>query len=131
MAGHGKYHLMVRFEAGEPTSVIVSDVGKGGSILSSKWSGAERLPTPRSVVRVLSQDACRYARPGHRSNTLWEETDGRHVHSHLLPRSRPREERGLLRWQAGHKEARREDLGSATNYFYAMEADVSSPMLEL
>jgi hypothetical protein len=46
MAGYGKYHLMVSFEAGEPTSVIVSYVGKGGSILSSKWSGADRLPTP-------------------------------------------------------------------------------------
>ena len=57
MAGYGKYHLVVSFEAGEPTSVIVSYVGKGGSILSSKSSGAERLPTPRSVVRVLSQDA--------------------------------------------------------------------------
>jgi hypothetical protein len=57
MAGYGKYHVMVSFEAGEPTSVIVSYVGKGGSILSSKWSGAEHLPTPRSVVRVLSQDA--------------------------------------------------------------------------
>ena len=57
MAGYGKYHLVVSFEAGEPTSVIVSYVGKGGSILSSKWSGAEHLPTPRSVVRVLSQDA--------------------------------------------------------------------------
>ncbi|MEJ7816608.1 MAG: hypothetical protein WKF53_15670, partial [Rubrobacter sp.] len=39
MAGHGKYHLMVSFEAGEPTSVIVSYVGKGGGILSMKWSG--------------------------------------------------------------------------------------------
>ena len=57
MAGHGKYHLMVSFEAGEPTSVIVSYVGKGGGILSMKWSGVERLPTPRGVVRVLSKDA--------------------------------------------------------------------------
>jgi poly(3-hydroxybutyrate) depolymerase len=57
MAGHGKYHLMVSFEAGEPTSVIVSYVGRGGAILSMKWSGVERLPTPRSVVRVLSKDA--------------------------------------------------------------------------
>ena len=57
MAGHGKYHLMVSFEAGEPTSVIVSYVGKGGGILSMKWSGVGRLPTPRSVVRVLSKDA--------------------------------------------------------------------------
>ncbi len=56
MAGHGKYHLMVSFEAGEPSSVIVSYVGKGGGILSMKWSGAERLPTPRSVVRVLSKN---------------------------------------------------------------------------
>jgi hypothetical protein len=56
MVGHGKYHLMVSFEGGEPTSVIVSYVGRGGGILSSKWSGIERLPTPRSVVRVLSQD---------------------------------------------------------------------------
>jgi poly(3-hydroxybutyrate) depolymerase len=57
MAGHGKYHLMVSFEATEPTSVIVSYVGRGGAILSMKWSGVERLPTPRSVVRVLSKDA--------------------------------------------------------------------------
>lgn len=57
MTGHGKYHLMVSFEAGEPTSVIVSYVGKGGGILSMKWSGVARLPTPRSVVRVLSKDA--------------------------------------------------------------------------
>ena len=57
MAAHGKYHLMVSFEAGEPISVIVSYVGRGGAILSTKWSGVERLPTPRSVVRVLSEDA--------------------------------------------------------------------------
>jgi hypothetical protein len=57
MGAHGKYHLMVTFEAGEPTSVIVSYVGKGGSILSAKWAGVERLPTPRNVVRVLSREA--------------------------------------------------------------------------
>ena len=57
MASHGKYHLMVSFEGEEPTSVIVSYVGRGGGILSTKWSGVERLPTPQSVVRVLSQDA--------------------------------------------------------------------------
>lgn len=56
MAGHGKYHLMVSFEEGEPSSVIVSYIGKGGEILSAKWSGVERLPTPRSVIRVLSKD---------------------------------------------------------------------------
>ena len=52
MGAHGKYHLMVSFEAGEPTSVIVSYVGKGGGILSAKWVGVERLPTLRSVARV-------------------------------------------------------------------------------
>ena len=56
MAAHGKYHLMVSFEAGEPTSVIVSYVGRGGGILSAKWAGVERLPTPTSVVRVLSKE---------------------------------------------------------------------------
>jgi hypothetical protein len=55
MGPHGKYHVMVSFEAGEPTSVIVSYVGKGGEILSTKWSGLERLPSPQSVVRVLSK----------------------------------------------------------------------------
>ena len=57
MGDHGKYHLMVSFDAGEPSSVIVSYVGKGGGILSAKWAGVERLPTPRSVVKVLSRDA--------------------------------------------------------------------------
>jgi hypothetical protein len=47
---------MVSFDAGEPTSVIVSYVGKGGGILSAKWAGVERLPTPRSVARVLSKE---------------------------------------------------------------------------
>lgn len=54
MGGHGKYHLMVSFEGGEPTSVIISYVGKGGGMLSRGWPGVERLPTPRSVVRALS-----------------------------------------------------------------------------
>lgn len=54
MGGYGKYHLMVSFEGGEPTSVIISYVGKGGEILSRKWSGVERLPTPQRVVRALS-----------------------------------------------------------------------------
>jgi hypothetical protein len=54
---HGKYHLMVSFEDEEPTSVIASYVGRGGGILSMKWAGEEHLPTPKSVVRVLSKEA--------------------------------------------------------------------------
>ena len=57
MAGHGKYHLMVSFEGEGPSSVIVSYVGRGGGILSMKWAGIERLPTPRKVVRVLSSSS--------------------------------------------------------------------------
>ncbi|MBA2533668.1 MAG: hypothetical protein H0V21_01500 [Rubrobacter sp.] len=56
VGAHGKYHLMVSFDAGEPTSVLVSYVGKGGEILSMKWSGLERLPTPQSVVRRLDTE---------------------------------------------------------------------------
>jgi hypothetical protein len=54
MGGYSKYHLMVSFEGREPVSVIISYVGKGGEILSRKWSGVERLPTPQRVVRALS-----------------------------------------------------------------------------
>jgi hypothetical protein len=36
---------MASFEDGEPKFVIISYVGKGGEILSRKWSGVERLPT--------------------------------------------------------------------------------------
>jgi hypothetical protein len=54
MGGYGKYHLMVNFEGGEPTSVIISYVGKGGEILSRKWPGVERLPTPQRIVRAFS-----------------------------------------------------------------------------
>jgi len=46
MGAHGTYHPMVSFEAGEPTSVIVSYVDRGGDILSANWAGVERLPTP-------------------------------------------------------------------------------------
>lgn len=53
MCGHGKYHLMVGFRDGEPVSVTISYVGKGGEILSRAWPGVKRLPTPRSVVRRL------------------------------------------------------------------------------
>ena len=55
MGGHGKYHLMVSFEGDEPTSVLISYVGRGGEILSRKWPGTEHLPTPRSIVRGLSR----------------------------------------------------------------------------
>jgi hypothetical protein len=54
MGGYGKYRLMVNFEGGKPTSVIISYVGKGGEILSRTWPGVERLPTPQKVVRALS-----------------------------------------------------------------------------
>ena len=54
MGGYGKYRLMVNLEDGEPTSVIISYVGKGGEILSRKWPGAERLPTPQKVVQIFS-----------------------------------------------------------------------------
>jgi len=55
MGAHGKYHLMVSFEGDEPTSILVSYVGRGGEILSRRWPGTEHLPTPRSVVRGLSK----------------------------------------------------------------------------
>jgi hypothetical protein len=54
MGGYGKYHLMVNFEDEKPTSVIISYVGKGGEILSRKWPGVERLPTPERIVRTFS-----------------------------------------------------------------------------
>ena len=54
MGSYGKHRLMVNFEGGEPTSVIISYVGRGGEILSRKWPGAERLPTPERVVQVFS-----------------------------------------------------------------------------
>ena len=56
MGAHGKYHLMVSFEGDEPTSVLVSYVGRGGEILSRKWPGTERLPTPRSIVGAFSRE---------------------------------------------------------------------------
>ena len=55
MGAHGKYRLMVSFEGDEPTSVLISYVGRGGEILSTKWPGTDHLPTPRSVVRGLSK----------------------------------------------------------------------------
>ena len=56
VASYGKHHLMVNFEDGEPTSVVISYVGKGGEILSRKWPGIERLPTPQKVVRTFSKN---------------------------------------------------------------------------
>lgn len=52
--GCGKYHLVVSFEGGEPTSVLISYVGKGGEILSRKWPGVDSLPTPQKVVSAFS-----------------------------------------------------------------------------
>ncbi len=54
MGGHGKYHLMVSYQDGEPVSLTISYVGKGGEILSRAWPGVEHLPAPQKVVRALS-----------------------------------------------------------------------------
>jgi hypothetical protein len=54
VGSYGKHRLMVNFEGGEPTSLIISYVGRGGEILSRKWPGAEHLPSPQNVVRVFS-----------------------------------------------------------------------------
>ncbi len=54
IGSHGKHYVMVSFEGGKPSSIIISYVGKGGGLLSSKWRGSERLPTPRKVVEALS-----------------------------------------------------------------------------
>jgi hypothetical protein len=56
MGAHGKYHLMVSFEGEKPTSVLISYVGRGGEMLSRKWPGTDRLPTPRSVIRAFSRE---------------------------------------------------------------------------
>ncbi|MDP9424478.1 MAG: hypothetical protein M3P37_00180 [Actinomycetota bacterium] len=53
VGGYGKYHVMVSFGDGEPTSLIISYVGSGEEMLSRKWPGVERLPTPQKVVRAL------------------------------------------------------------------------------
>ena len=55
VGGYGKYHVMVSFGDDEPTSLIISYVGRGGEMLSRKWPGVERLPTPQKVVRALSR----------------------------------------------------------------------------
>ncbi len=55
VGGYGKYHVMVSFGDEEPTSLIISYVGSGGEMLSRKWPGVQRLPTPQKVVRSLSR----------------------------------------------------------------------------
>lgn len=57
IGSHDKHYIMVNFEAGKPSSVIISYVGKGGGILSSKWEREERLPAPRQAVRALAASA--------------------------------------------------------------------------
>ena len=47
---------MVSFEDEKPTSVLISYVGRGGEMLSRKWPGTDRLPTPRSVIRAFSRE---------------------------------------------------------------------------
>lgn len=54
VAGYGRYHLMVSFVDEEPASILISYVGKGGEMLSRRWPGVERLPSPERVVRALS-----------------------------------------------------------------------------
>jgi hypothetical protein len=54
VGSHGKHHIMVSFEDDGPSSVIISYVGRGGGLLSSKWRSVERLPSPQKVVRTLS-----------------------------------------------------------------------------
>jgi hypothetical protein len=54
IGAHGKHYVMVSFEDGAPSSVIISYVGKGGGLLSGKWRGSERLPSPQKVVKALS-----------------------------------------------------------------------------
>lgn len=54
IGAHGKHYIMVNFEGGEPSSVIISYVGKGGGILSSKWESVARLPAPRQAARALA-----------------------------------------------------------------------------
>lgn len=57
MGGYGKHHLMVSFQDGEPVSVTISYVGRGGEILSRGWPGTERLPTPQMVARALKTES--------------------------------------------------------------------------
>lgn len=52
----GKDRVMVSFgEGGEPMSVIIAHVGRGGGILSGKWRGLRGLPTPESAARRLAK----------------------------------------------------------------------------
>ncbi|MBA2691036.1 MAG: hypothetical protein H0U65_00895 [Rubrobacter sp.] len=56
VGGSGKCRVMVSFgESGEPTSVIIAHIGRGGGILSGKWRGLRKLPSPERAVRTLSR----------------------------------------------------------------------------
>ena len=54
VGGSGKCRVMVSFDGlGEPTSVIIAHVGRGGGILSGKWRGLRNLPSPERAARTL------------------------------------------------------------------------------
>ncbi|CAN5656005.1 MAG: hypothetical protein M3494_11230, partial [Actinomycetota bacterium] len=54
VGGSGKCRVMVSFDRlGEPTSVIIAHVGRGGGILSGKWRGLRNLPSPERAARTL------------------------------------------------------------------------------
>ncbi len=56
VGGSGKCRVMVSFaESGDPTSVIIAHVGKGGGILSGKWRGLRNLPSPERAARTLAK----------------------------------------------------------------------------
>lgn len=56
VGGDGKSRVMVSFdESGEPTSVIIAHVGRGGEILSGKWRGLRGLPSPEAATRRLAK----------------------------------------------------------------------------
>lgn len=57
VGGSGKRRVMVSFDeiGGEPTSVIIAHVGRGGEILSGKWRGLRGLPSPERAARTLSK----------------------------------------------------------------------------
>lgn len=56
VGGNGKSRVMVSFDgSGEPSSVIIAHVGRGGEILSGKWRGLRGLPSPERAARTLSK----------------------------------------------------------------------------
>jgi hypothetical protein len=48
MGAHGKYHLMVSFAADEPTSVLVSYVGRGGRSSAGNGRAQNICPPPEA-----------------------------------------------------------------------------------